>query len=340
MTEDSYVMRNKNGGKSQITKDQLDDVTCLKKEKSILEKKAEEKEDYMMKLLKSELIKEKKIMKVKEKINEKDKKIQKFLKNRNDGIKYLENERYLDHQDVQERQKLFQKIMSNYDKKVNIAKNPNSKSKEKMEELKEQIKDYENKNEIYKQKITKIFDLKDTENMQKIFASSPTSGRGGKYVDLEEKFEIERMRRENALMSNMNQFQKKIDGYLEKNEEKEKKIQDAIKKEEKKRENKRILKTMHFEEVREKIKEKQKKYEKLRKKKLENLEQKDLKDFAVMQEKIRMYEERKKMNQLNAEEREIMKNKLKEMINSKKINNNNINNLEIDENLINNIIYN
>ena len=92
MTEDSYVMRNKNGGKSQITKNQLDDVTCLKKEKSILEKKAEEKEDYMMKLLKSELIKEKKIMKVKEKINEKDKKIQKFLKNRNDGIKYLENE--------------------------------------------------------------------------------------------------------------------------------------------------------------------------------------------------------------------------------------------------------
>ena len=34
MTEDSYIMRNKNGGKSQITKDQLDDVTCLKKEKS------------------------------------------------------------------------------------------------------------------------------------------------------------------------------------------------------------------------------------------------------------------------------------------------------------------
>ena len=60
MTEDSYIMRNKNGGKSKITKDQLDDVTCLKKEKSILEKKAEEKEDYMMKLLKSELIKEKK----------------------------------------------------------------------------------------------------------------------------------------------------------------------------------------------------------------------------------------------------------------------------------------
>ena len=340
MTENSYIIKNKNGGKSQITKDQLDDVTCLKKEKTILEKKAEENEDYMMKLLKSELIKEKKIMKVKEKINEKDKKIKKFLKNRNDGIKFMENERYLDNQNIQERQKLFQKIMSNYDKKVNIAKNPNSKNKEKMEELKEQIKEYENKNEKYKQKITKIFDLKDNENISKIFASSPTSGRGGKYIDLEEKYEIERMRRENALMSNMNQFQKKINGYLEKNEEKEKKIQDAIKKEEKKRENKRILKTMHFEEVREKIIETQKKDEKLRKKKLENLEQKDLKDFAIMQEKLKMYEERKKMNQINAEERETMKNKLKEMINSKKINNKNINNIELAENFINNIKYN
>ena len=60
----------------------------------------------------------------------------------------------------------------------------------------------------------------------------------------------------------------------------------------------------------------------------------------IKQEKIKMYEERKKMNQLNAEEREIMKNKLKEMLNSKKINSKNINNIEIDENLINNIIYN
>ena len=112
MTDDSYIMKNSIGGNSLITQEDLNQVTCLKKEQDRLEKKAEQKEDYLMRLLKSELIKEKKIMKVKEKINEKDKKIQKFLKNRNDGIKYLENERYLDHQDVQERQKLFQKIMS------------------------------------------------------------------------------------------------------------------------------------------------------------------------------------------------------------------------------------
>ena len=67
---------------------------------------------------------------------------------------------------------------------------------------------------------------------------------------------------------------------------------------EKIREEKRIIQSMHFDEIREKIKDNQKRLEKERKKKLENLEKKDLKDFAIKQEKIRMYEERKKMNQL------------------------------------------
>ena len=60
VTEDSYVMSNNNGGKSLIKKEDLENVTCLKNEKSLLEKKAEEKDDYLTRLLKSEIMKEKK----------------------------------------------------------------------------------------------------------------------------------------------------------------------------------------------------------------------------------------------------------------------------------------
>ena len=80
MTEDSYMMKSINGGKSMITKEDLDNVTCLKNEKNKLAKKAEENEDYLLRILKGELLREKKIKQVKDKMEEKDKKIKKFLK--------------------------------------------------------------------------------------------------------------------------------------------------------------------------------------------------------------------------------------------------------------------
>ena len=55
ITEDSYIMQDSIGNSSLITKEDLKKVTCLKKEKSRLEKKAEEKDEYIMKLLKSEI---------------------------------------------------------------------------------------------------------------------------------------------------------------------------------------------------------------------------------------------------------------------------------------------
>jgi hypothetical protein len=340
MTEDSYIMSNSTGGKSLITKSELDDVTCLKKEKEKLEKKFIENEDYLMRILKNELMREKKIQKVKDKINEKDKKIKKFLKNRNENLKILENERYQDNQDINERQKIYEKMISNYNQKVEITKKNKSQNKDKMLEFKRQINDYERKNKEYKDKITEMFDLKDIEEknqkeIKKNDLTNPNSGRN-KYMDMEEKLEIERYRRESALMNNMNKFQKKINGYLEKNEEKEKKIKKVIEKVEKDRNEKRMLKSIHFEEVREKIKDKQKKYENERKKKIENLEKKDLKDFAINQEKIKLYEERKKINQMNNEEREAMKVKIKEILNKKE----NLNKVEDNEKLINNILYN
>jgi hypothetical protein len=338
-------MKNSSGNNSLITKNDLNKVTCLRKEKTRLEKQAEEKDEYLMRLLKSEIIREKKIRKVKEKINKKEEQLKKFLKDKNDGIKYIENERYQDNQYKYERKQLYDKILSNYEMKINIVKKSNEKNsninKDKLEELKEQIKDYEKKNKEYKQKINEMFDLKDNEDnkqlmeIKKLGPSNSSLGQK-KLIDLEEKFEMERFRRENALMNHMNQVQNKINGFLEKNEEKEKKIKKAIEKIEKKREEKRIIQSMHFDEMRENIKDKQKKYEKERKKKLENLEKKDLKNFAIRQEKIKIYEEKKKMNQQNYEEREAMKAKLKEILKNKK----NLDKIEENEDFLNGLLNN
>ena len=332
MTDSSYIMNNSDGSKALITKEDLEKITCLQNEKSKLEKKVEGREEHLMRFLKSELMREQKIQKVRNRISQKEKKINDFLKNKNDGIKLIENERYQDHQDVYERQKLYEKMLNNYDKKIYITKkqqqeqNKNSKTlnNEKMDELKEQIKDYEKKNKEFKQKISDIFDLKvkpDTEERKirekKFDPKYPDLGLK-KLIDLEEKLEIERYRRENALMTHINQFQNKINNILEKKEEKEKKIKKAIEKAEQKREAKRMLQSIHYEEVRNNVKKNQKNLEDKRNLKLQDLEKKDLKLFAIKQEKIKMYEERKKINQQNYEEREAMKAKLKEIFKDKK----------------------
>ena len=349
MTENSYMMNNSDGRKALITKDELNKITCLKNEKSKLDKKTEERDDYLARFLKSELIKEKKLQQVKNKINEKDKKIKQFLKNKNETIKLLENGRFQDNHDVYERQKLYEKMLSNYDQKIYMTKkqqqeqNKNrSLSDEKLEELKEQIKDYEKKNNEYKQKISNIFDLKEKQEIEekkikekKFDVNNPDLGER-KLIDLEEKVELERFRRENALMTQINKFQNKINNILVKKEEKEKKIKKAIRDAEKKREEKRMLQSIHYEEVRNNVKKNQKILEKQRNLKLKNLEKKDLKDFAIKQEKIKMYEERKKINQQSYEEREAIKAKLKEILKDKK----NIDINEKDDDIINQILYN
>ena len=370
MTDDSYIMKNSNGGNSSITKEDLNRVTCLKKEQLKLEKKAEEKEDYLMRLLKSELLKEKKIQKVQDKIKKKEEQLNQFLEFKKGTLKFIENERYQDIQDVHERQILYDKIMSNYSQKIDITKKNNSQNEEKMLELKEKIKDFETKNKKYKAKITEMFDLKESKYKdkkqneddkkedkkddkkedknddkknnkkadKKFDKSSPNLGIQ-KYLDMEKKFEIERFKRENVLMNHMNLYQKKIDGIITNKEKKEKKIQKAIEKLEKNRNEKVMMKNIHFDEVREKIKNKQKRYESERQKKIQNLEEKDLKDFAIKQEKIKLYEERKKMNQINKEEREALKSKFLEIL---KENKNRLSKLEDKDNekfINNNLMY-
>ena len=66
------------------------------------------------------------------------------------------------------------------------------------------------------------------------------------------------------------------------------------------------------------MKKNEKNLENKRNIKLKDLEKKDLKDFAIKQEKIKMYEERKKINQQSYEEREAMKAKLKEIFKEQK----------------------
>ena len=347
MTDSSYIMQDKNGNNAEITKNELDNITCLKNEKNILDKKNELQEEAMLKFFKSEILREKKIQSVKNKINKRQKKISNFLRSSDEGIKYMENERYQDKMDIFQRQLLYQKMLSNYDKKIyttNKQQQEQIRSKtlnsDKILELNEKIKDYERKNKAYKRKIETIFDLKEKQEIEekkvkekKFNIHKPDLG-VRKLADLEQKLELERFRRENALINNVNLFQNKINNILEKKEQKEQKIMKQIETEEKKREEKLILNNMKYENVRNNVKKNQTKLEEKRNLKLKSLEKKDLKDFAIKQEKLKMYEERKKINQQNYENREMLKNKLKEMLKD-----NNINKIESDENILKNLLY-
>ena len=342
VTENSYVFNNSSGVKSEITKEDLSKYAYLKDEKKKLERKVETKDDHFMRYLKVQLDRAKKLKKVKAKLEEKEKRIENFMKVKKKGRKKMENERYQDHQGVYERQKIYEKMLENYDQKVFLSKKQQQeknnfntlsndkigleKSKSKMEELKGQIKEYERKNIEYQQKINDLFALKDKSEINKKIKErienkdnkkndlSTSFSMKKKLNDMEEKLEIEKFRRENALMENMKNFQDKINQYLEKNEQKEEKIKNAIKKAEKEREDRRMVRSNYFNKARENIKKNEIKKESERQKLLESIEKKNLKDFAVKQEKKLMDEKRKKMNNYGRYEREQLKKKVQEII--------------------------
>lgn len=173
LTDNSYIMKGKHGYNTEITKNELEQITCLKNEKNIFDKKNELKDDAMLKFLRSEILREKKIQSVKNKINKKQKKISNFLKNRDEGIKMIENERYHDKMDIFKRQQLYEKMLSNYDEKIYMTKKQHQEqmrsktlNSEKINELNEKIKDYERKNNAYKRKIENIFDLKEKQEIE------------------------------------------------------------------------------------------------------------------------------------------------------------------------------
>ena len=344
VTANSYILNNSNGKKSEITKDSLSQLPCIQTEKRKLDKKVETKDDHFMRYLKVQLNNAKKIKEAKEKIELKDKNIENFLKIKNKGKKIMDNERYQDQQGINERKKIYEQMSEDFEKlylckkqlneKNNIGlstdKEALKKSKDKIEELKEQIKEYEKKNLEYKQKITDLFELKDSKEMNKKIIERVEREREKidnkkddmpktflmkkKLDDMEEKLEIEKYKRERALMNNMNFFQNKINKYLAENEKKENNIKKAMLNAEKEKEERNIKRADHLIKVRENLKKNEEAREEKRQKMLDKIEIKNLKDYAIKQEKNRMIEERKKINANSRQEREQMKLRIQEII--------------------------
>ena len=158
VTEKSYILKNSNGKLSEITKKEIEKFRCIRDEKKKLAKKNDKKDDQLMRYLKVELDNLQKIKEVKEKLNKKDEHMKKFIRIKNKGIKQIDNERNEDHQKIDERKKIYDKILYNNIQKLSLVKQQqqeqkkilelpkiNDESFKKMEELNKQINDYEKK---------------------------------------------------------------------------------------------------------------------------------------------------------------------------------------------------
>ena len=351
-------MRDSKGQKAEIKKEDLEGVTCLKDEKEKLLKKAEKKDGQLMRYLKAEIEREKKIKMFKKKQEETDKQLKKFNNIKNKKLKIIENDRYKDNQNIYERQKLIQKFFSQneiemnqannlYDINIdsnylsasygNIKTNPNvnkkplkkDKSESKIDSLKKQIKDYEKKNEEFRQKIVNMFELKDKTEIKKLISKNKkpednseklksTDFITKKLNKMEDKFEVEKYRREMALINNMDNYQNKINKLLLYREEKEEKIKNAKIKQEKEREKKIDERAIIIDKTMQNKILEAKKNEEKRNKLIKDIEKNELKNYAIKEEKKKLLEERRRMNKLNEEEREEMKIKIQNIINDEK----------------------
>ena len=340
-TENNYIKKNCEGKNSSISKDELNNVTCLNKEKSILEKKMEENDFFLKNIIKSEIMKENHLRQIKQKLNKKEEKINEFIQDKREGIKFLENERYKDFRDKEEKKKLYDKMMKNIGLQINITDKSyhinNLAKKEKDEELKEQINNYEKKNELYKKKIIQIFDNDKIKiSLPKGYENKTSDERQRKLIEIEDKHEMDIIKRENVFLNRFNIMQNKINDYMEKKEKKNNRIKQSLEKRDKIREEKKELQDLRMDEIKEKLQNNKFKFEKKRLKKIESLEQKNLKDYAIKQERLKIYEERKKISLKSSEEKELMLLHLKKIIRRQ----NNNDKIKDDEKSINRILYN
>ena len=344
VTEKSYILKNSNGKKSEITKEEIEKFRCIRDEKKKLAKKNDKKDDQLMRYLKVELDNLQKIKEVKEKLNKKDEHMKKFIRIKNKGIKQIDNERNEDHQKIDERKKIYDKILYNNIQKLSLVKQQqqeqkkildlpmiNNESFKKMEEINKQINDYEKKNFEFKQKISNLFELKDKDELNNLIKERNEQKKLSENMNqketsihfmmknlnnLKEKLEIDKYRRENALLTNINRYQDKIHEILEKSEEKEKKIKNAILKVENDNKVKKMKRDLKLQRI-QNNKLNNQIYNETKKQELINeIEQKNLKDYAIKQEKLKIIEEKRKMNKLNEEERKALKTKINEIINS------------------------
>ena len=351
ITENSYIMNN-NGTKQEITKKETEEYECLKTEKKNFEKKAIKKEEQWLRYLKNELDKKKEIKKTKEELKKKDERLKSLMKIKQNGIEHMKNERYQEQQDKVERQKLYEQVQNNYQKKLYYEENKNdniqlksrNKSQNKKINIEDMIKEYENQNDRLKQKISDMFDLNNKKGLynKKKEKSTIVDEQNvdcsyiiqKKYNDLEEKFENEKFRREQALLKSMNNFQKKIDNLMAKSEEKNKQIKNKMVELDKIREKALIERHYKYNKVREQYKDNEKKQETKRENLLKTIQKKDLKNFAIKQERLKMFEERKKINEQTKEERKTIKAKIEKLINDEKQNKRS----EISDEMFNKII--
>ena len=239
-------------------------------------------------------------------------------------------------------------MMINFGHRINLSniinKGNNGKikpnSKDKAEELKEQIDNYEKKNDKYKKRISEIFDLDESNKIRtslpKINESKVPDERQKKLMELEDRFEMDLIKRENVFLNHLNIMQNKINDYMEKQEKKDNRIKQSIERRNKLREEKRLFQDLRMDEIKEKLVNRKIDIEQKRIQKLENIELKNLKNYAIKQEKLKIFEERKRLARQNSEEKEAVKLKLQKIINRQK----NYNKIKDDENFINKIIYN
>ena len=364
VTDASYIMRDSMGNKAEIKKDEVDSYQCLVEERKKLLVKSQKKDDQLMRYLKAELDREKKIKKFKDKQKVFEKNMKKFNKLKKKEMKNIENDRYKDNQNIYERQKLIQKYFSQNDiekNQNNLNKSNNSlnksagknaenadtnnknmlkeKSKSRMETLKKQIQDYEKKSEEYKQKIASMFDLKDKEEIKQLIEKKyPDKSKKLKSTELMkqrmnrlgERLEIEKYRRETAIIKSMDNFQNKINKMMLYNENKEQRFKKAMQKNQEEREKKIDKRNIVLDRIKENKIKNEKNNEIKRQKLIEDIEKNELKNYAIKEERKKLYEERKKMNKLNEEEREEMKIKIKNIINDEK----NFDNKEKTEDII------
>ena len=80
ITDSAYVMRDSMGQKAEIKKEDLDQVTCLREEKQKLMKKAEKKDGQLMRYLKAEIEREKKIKMFQKRQKQNENNLKKFNK--------------------------------------------------------------------------------------------------------------------------------------------------------------------------------------------------------------------------------------------------------------------
>ena len=101
----------------------------------------------------------------------------------------------------------------------------NYREKNKTEELKEQISNYEKRNEDYKKRISQIFDINENDKIKvtlpKAYDNKPPDERQKKIIEIEDKFEMDIIKRENVFLNRLNIMQNKINDYMEKKEKKD-----------------------------------------------------------------------------------------------------------------------